>query len=89
MADKKEKQKITTARETGYSLYEDGRHTYLIRVEDCAQQRHLSSGKDLVVSLNKGYSTSIGPLNLADLKALRKLILEAIRHYEDNESFQI
>lgn len=87
MTQQKEKAKITTSRETGYPLYEDGRHTFSIRIEE--NSNRLMKGKDLGFCFNKGYTTMIGPLNLKDLKALRKLIRKAIKTYEDNQSFQI
>lgn len=88
MAEQK-KRKVTTSQETGYPLYEDGRFTYLLTIEDCRDRRGTLKGKDLGVCHNKGYTTCMGPLNLKDLKALRKLIRQAIRNYDNNEPLQV
>lgn len=37
----------------------------------------------------ESYATVIGPINIEDLKALRKLVRKAIRNYESNEQFQV
>lgn len=88
MAQQKEKRKVTTSRETGYPLYEDGRYTYSMIIESSSHHRDMN-GKDLGFCHNKGYTTMVGPLNLKDLKALRKLIRQAIRNYEDNKPLQV
>lgn len=75
--------------EIAYSIYPDGRYTLFIGIEDCADNRCVPDGKDLLLSYNEGYTSSIGPLNLEDLKALRKIIRQAIRNYEGNDSIQI
>lgn len=72
-----------------YSIYPDGRYSYSMSIKDCASSRYLPEGKELVISINEGYATVIGPLNIKDLKALRKLIRKAIRNYESNEPVQI
>ena len=89
MAQQKEKRKVTTSHDTGYPLYEDGRFTHHLLSEDGRERRGTLKGKDLGVCHNKGYTTRVGPLNLKDLKALRKLVRQAIRGYEDNKSIQI
>lgn len=72
-----------------YSLYEDGRYTYRIFIEDAKNKRFIPEGKELGICHVQNYSTMIGPLNLEDLKALRKLIRKAIRNYESDEPIQI
>ena len=51
--------------------------------------RNIPDGKDLNIQHTKSYTTTIGPLSKADLKALRKIIRKAIRDYEGNEHIQI
>lgn len=89
MAQQREKRRVTTAKDTGYPLYEDGRFTFFFRIEDEHDRRGILNGKELLVCHNKGYTTCLGPLNLKDLKALRKLIRQAIRNYNDNKPLQI
>lgn len=87
MATKQKKR----VREDGYSytIYEDGRYTHKIYLEDAKEKRYIPDGKDLGISHNGGFTTVVGPLNLEDLRALRKLIRKAIRNYESNEPLQI
>ena len=72
-----------------YTPHKNGRYTFKIEIHDCKKPRYVKDGKDLAISHNSKYRIFIGPLNLEDLKALRKLVRKAIRNYEDNESIQI
>lgn len=83
------KNKLPQSREEAYTRYDDGRFTLYMRIEDYSHKRYIKEGKDLVVSYNGSCATAIGPLNMEDLKALRKLIRKAIRNYESNEQFQV
>lgn len=83
------KNKLPRNRDESYTRYEDGRFTLSMRIEDCSYERYVKDGKDLIISYNEGYATVIGPLNIGDLKALRKLVRKAIRNYESNEQFQV
>lgn len=83
------KNKQPKNREESYARYDDGRFTLYMGTEDCSHKRYVKDGKDLIISYQDNYATSIGPLNLEDLKALRKLVRKAIRNYESNEQFQV
>lgn len=83
------KKRIDRKADDCYPKYEDGRYTLFMGIQDTMLHRHTSGSKDLLVSHVRGYSTSIGPLNLEDLKALRKLVRKAIKNYESTEEFQI
>lgn len=83
------KNKLPRNHDESYARYEDGRFTFSMKIEDCSHQRYVKDGKDLIISPYESYGTVIGPLNLLDLKALRKLIRKAIRNYESNEPFQV
>lgn len=76
-------------REYAYHKYPDGRYTALIKIKDSTKERYIPDGKDLSIAHVPNYSTTIGPLSLADLKNLRKLIRYAIRNYESPEELQI
>lgn len=77
------------AREWAYLTQANGRYSLSIGFRDCSKDRYVPNGKDLIISTSPGYSTSIGPLNLEDLKALRKAVRLAIRNYNDNREVQI
>lgn len=83
------KNKLPRNRDESYARYEDGRFTLSMGIEDCSHKRYVKDGKDLIISSNEGFATVIGPLNIEDLKALRKLVRKAIRDYESNEQFQV
>lgn len=83
------KKKLPRLNEESYARYEDGRFTFCMGIEDSRSKRYIKEGKDLMVSHNEGYTIVVGPLNLGDLKALRKIIRKAIRNYESNEPLQI
>lgn len=83
------KKKLPRNREESYARYDDGRFTLSMGIEDCSHKRYVKDGKDLIVYHNESFATVIGPLNIEDLKALRKLIRKAIRNYESNEPFQV
>lgn len=83
------KNKLPRNHDESYARYEDGRFTFSMKIEDCSHQRYVKDGKDLIISPYESHGTVIGPLNLLDLKALRKLIRKAIRNYESNEPFQV
>lgn len=77
--------------EFSYTLYEDplgDRYTLNLEITP-ADSRNIPDGKDLNIQYTKSYTTTIGPLSKADLKALRKIIRKAIRDYEGNEHIQI
>lgn len=77
--------KLPRLNEESYARYEDGRFTFCMGIEDSRSRRY----KDLMVSHNESYATIVGPLNLEDLKVLRKIIRKAICNYESNEPIQI
>lgn len=82
------KRKLPKCEGETYPYYEDGRFTHHITIRD-AKDRYISDGKDLGIAITNNYETTIGPLNLKDLKALRKLVRKAIKNYESNEPLQI
>lgn len=83
------KNKLLRNPDESYARYEDGRFTLSMRIEDCSHKRYVKDGKDLITYHNEGSAIVIGPLNIEDLKALRKLVRKAIRNYESNEPFQV
>lgn len=90
--NKKKKDMETSRKEDrtyAYTPHKNGRYTFKIEIFDCKKHRYVKDGKDLAIGHTPNYRTCIGPLNLEDLKALRKLVRKAIRNYEDNESIQI
>lgn len=83
------KKKLPKSLEESYARYSDGRFTLSMGIEDCSHKRYVKDGKDLIIFHNEGFATVIGPINIEDLKALRKLVRKAIRNYESNEQFQV